>query len=347
MKARLFLITLAVLVGIIAAFWPARPIVSLVESQDKVVHLGNDDDGFILDNVTIPDSASVTVIRNALQTNRATLVFLHGFPDNVYSFSNQLIHFKDDFNVMAVSLRGYEPSSAKDVSGLLGVENLAKDVVAVLDFYRLKEPVHIVGHDWGSVIAQLACKAYPERFSTLTLMAVPHLKRQADAMRQTPAQLTNSWYMMFFQLPVLPEWWFSRNDFAGFEWLFRSWSNGVNPNPARIEAIKTSYRTGGPDVVAAMIGYYRQNIFAMLIKQAKKNRGWLPLTSADGPIHRKTLLLSGDRDWCMLPKIWDLSTNRSDFPAGVSFERLEGVGHFLHQENPQAINALIRQFVTA
>jgi len=331
-------------VAALVALWPARPTVSPVESQDKHVEVGPEQ-GFTIESVPLADSARVNCIHNTFDRLRPTIVFLHGFPDNFYSFSNQLMFFKDDHNVLAVSLRGYDVSSAKNVSGLLSVANLAEDVMVVLDYFQLSAPVHVVGHDWGSIIAQLACKAHPERFESITMIAVPHVKRQGKAMRQHPAQFTNSWYMMFFQLPFLPEWWFSRNEFDGFEWLFRSWGNGIIPNPQRIASIKRTYKAGGYSVVSAIIGYYRQNIFQLLIAQAKKEWGFLPLTSADGDIPKRALLLFGERDWCILPRIGELSTNRSDFKEGLERVQVADGGHFVHQEVPDQVNKLILQIV--
>lgn len=178
MKVKWFLIPFPLIVGVLVALWPARPIVPLVESQDKIVYLRSED-GFIFDSVPIAHGASVTVARNNFQKTRPTIIFLHGFPDNIHSFSNQMTYFKDEFNVLSPSLRGYEPSSA-DSSGRLLVEELVKDVIAVLDFYKLTEPVHLVGHDWGSVIAQLACKV--SNFYSFALLMVLHsgLSRARD-----------------------------------------------------------------------------------------------------------------------------------------------------------------------
>jgi len=338
------LLVLVVVAAALLAVWPTRPEVPPRQSLDKYVEVGSEQ-GFTVESVPLGDSVSVKCIHNNFDSHRATIVFVHGFPDNFYSFSNQLMFFKDEYNVLAVSLRGYDASSAKNVSGLLNVANLAEDVILVLDYLKLFAPVHIVGHDWGSIVAQLACKAHPDRFESITMIAVPHVKRQGKAMRQHPAQFTNSWYMMFFQLPFLPEWWFSRNEFAGFEWLFRSWGNGITPNPERIASIKRTYQAGGDPVVSAIIGYYRQNIFQMLITQAKKEWGTLAPTSADGDIPKRALLLYGERDWCILPRIWELSTNRSDFREGLETVQVTDGGHFVHQEVPDQVNNLILQLV--
>jgi len=94
-----------------------------------------------------------------------------------------------------------------------------------------------------------------------------------------------------------------------------------------------------------MIGYYRQNIFPMLINQAKKDWGYLPPNSADRDIPKRTLQLFGERDWCILPYIWELSTNHSDFKEGLDTVAISQAGHFLHQEFPDQVNKAILQLI--
>jgi pimeloyl-ACP methyl ester carboxylesterase len=333
-----------VALALLLAMWPTRPPVSPLDSQDKYVELGPQQ-GFDLKSVPLFSAAHVKVLHNTLRYDgRATIVFLHGFPDNVYSFSNQMMFFRKEYNVLALSLRGYDSTSAVNISGSLSLANLAADVILVLDYFQLTQPVHIVGHDWGSLIAQWVVKAHPERFETVSLLAVPHLRR-SHALSRHPAQLINSWYTMFFQLPFAPEWWFSRNDFAGFETLFRSWGNGINPNPERIASIKRTFREGNESVVTAIIGYYRQNIFQMLIAGIKRNWGSLPASVFHKDMPRRTLQLYGERDWCMLPQLWDSATNRSDFKEGVDTVKIVNAGHFLHQEAPDEVNKLILHMI--
>ena len=45
------------------------------------------------------------------------------------------------------------------------------DVEALLD--RVGEPVHLVGHDWGSAVAWLVAGSHPG-VRTLTSLSVPH-----------------------------------------------------------------------------------------------------------------------------------------------------------------------------
>ena len=54
-----------------------------------------------------------------------------------------------------------------------------------------------------------------------------------------------------------------------------------------------------------------------------------------------TLALSGERDGCIATDVFELLMVDEDFPAGLTFHRVLGAGHFLHQEQPQVVNALL------
>ena len=79
----------------------------------------------------------------------------------------------------------------------------AGDVLALLDAAGL-ESAHVVGHDWGGMVAWALGAWHPDRVRTLTALSVPHPAAMAKAM-VTSDQLLRSYYMGVFQLPVLPE----------------------------------------------------------------------------------------------------------------------------------------------
>ena len=91
--------------------------------------------------------------------DRPTLIFYHGFPDNKYSFLDQMIHFQDQFNVLSAPLRGYEPSYIPPDNDFK-VSSMAIDVNILMDKTGLldeRAQVHLIGHNWGGeVIKEVA-----------------------------------------------------------------------------------------------------------------------------------------------------------------------------------------------
>ena len=260
---------------------------------------------------------------------------LHGFPDNARSFRHQLPVLADaGFRAVAPTLRGYEPSSQPD-DGDYHIVRMAEDVVGWIDDLG-EERVHLVGHDWGAVIGYAAAALAPARLHTLTTLAIPHPGRLQPAIRKVPSQLRNSWYMMFFQLRGLADHVVERGDWALIEKLWRDWSPGWSPPPEELAAVKRTL--GQPGVKKAALAYYR----AMFSRgdAAKETTRLL-----DSKIQVPTLALTGALDGCMDSCLHDLALHESDFPKGLRVERVEGAGHFLHQEKPETVNPLLLEWL--
>ena len=259
---------------------------------------------------------------------------LHGFPDNANSFRHQLPAFAEaGYRTIALTLRGYEPSSISD-NGDYSMGALAADIVAVIE--QLEESkVHLVGHDWGAAIAYAVGAACPERLHSVTTMAVPHAGRFSRQGTRYLKQLRLSWYMGFFQLRGFSDYWVQRKDFAFIKWLWRAWSPGWTPEEGVLENVIESLRA--PGVVAAALGYYRAGLTVSALTQ--------PIEEAFFKVPVPTLSLSGELDGCIDSGIFEQLMCSEDFPEGLRFQRIAGAGHFLHQEQPEFINRLIIQWL--
>lgn len=264
---------------------------------------------------------------------------LHGFPDSPSTFGHQLRALADaGFRVVAPALRGYEPSSIPE-DGDLSLMALADDVIAWLDELGV-ERAHLVGHDWGAAISYVAAGYHPERFHTLTTLAIPPLARVPAAVRKVPRQVLRSWYMTFFQIPWVSDralkagdWWLMRR-------LWRTWSPGYTQSePDRARLIEGFDQ---PGVVGAALAYYRQNATPPLL---------LGLTSSPAmeraTISVPTLVLHGADDRCMDRRLYSHAVIGEDYPLGVKVVEVPDAGHFLHLERPDVVNAAIAEHIGA
>jgi pimeloyl-ACP methyl ester carboxylesterase len=269
-------------------------------------------------------------------SERPVVLCLHGFPDNARSFRSQLPALAAaGFHAVAPTLRGYEPSSQPDPSrgnADYHIVRMAEDVVGQIDDLGC-DRVHLVGHDWGAVIGYAAVALAPQRFHSLTTLAIPHPGRLAEGIRHYPVQLRNSWYMMFFQLRGLADRAVQHRDWALIRKLWRDWSPGWTPPPEELQAVLETL--GRPGVKRAALGYYR----AMFSRGSEGARETARLLA--GPFAVRTLALTGALDGCMDSRLHDVVMHDADFPAGLAVRRIEGAGHFLHQEKPDAVNALL------
>ena len=131
------------------------------------------------------------------------VVLLHGFPQTSTSWDkvSELLH-GDGYRTIAPDLRGYSPGARPSGRRAYATELLAEDVAALLAV--VGEPVHLVGHDWGSAIGWVVAARHPDRLLSWTAVSVPHPAAFVASMARS-TQLLKSWYMGFFQLPVVPE----------------------------------------------------------------------------------------------------------------------------------------------
>jgi pimeloyl-ACP methyl ester carboxylesterase len=172
------------------------------------------------------ESAGVELAVHELPAAGATVVLVHGFPDNstLWDPLARLLHDRDGLHVVAYDVRGAGASTAPADREGYRTERLVDDLVAVLDSLDPggtepgpeRPPVHLVGHDWGSVQlwdAVTASGSDPRlqgRIASFTSISGPsldHVARFARGrdLRSRLPQAIRSWYVAAFHVPVLPE----------------------------------------------------------------------------------------------------------------------------------------------
>ena len=262
---------------------------------------------------------------------------LHGFPDTPYTWRHLLPALAEaGFRAVAVTLRGYEPCSQpseRPVQEGYRVVRLAQDVADWITALG-DTKAHLVSHDWGATIAYATARKVPDKVASIVAMAVPHPARFAALMRSNKAQLKASSYMMFFQLRGIAETWVRRGDFAFFDRTWAKWSPGWQGSSQDLAVLKGVFRQ--PGVLTSALSYYRA---------AANTKDMESLSLLAGEIPVPTLGLYGALDGCILPEVFAEAMVEDDFPLGLEVERIEGAGHFLHLERPDALNARIVQFL--
>ncbi len=132
------------------------------------------------------------------------IVLLHGYPEDssTWDLVAPRLHAAG-FRTLAPDQRGYSPGARPAGVAAYALPQLVADVVALLDAAGVGR-AHVVGHDWGGGVAWAFSTTHPERTASLTVLSTPHPSAMAWAWRHTTQGL-KSWYMLLFQLPVLPE----------------------------------------------------------------------------------------------------------------------------------------------
>lgn len=183
------------------------------------------------------------------------VLMLHGFPEFWYSWHPQIEALAAaGYRVIAPDQRGYNLSSKPPRVADYHLDQLVADVVALLDHLGV-ERCTLVGHDWGAMVAWMVANDHPERLERLVICSVPHPLRMSQGLR-TVRQALRSWYILFFQLPRLPELVISADRFAAIGRIMAR--DRVNPERWPADALDR-YREAmsQPGAVEAAINWYR------------------------------------------------------------------------------------------
>jgi pimeloyl-ACP methyl ester carboxylesterase len=136
------------------------------------------------------------------------VILLHGFPEDRHCWDPLLPALLEaGFRVVAPDQRGYSPGARPPGRHHYTLDLLAGDVLALADAAGGGAGAgrfDLVGHDWGAAVAWHLAGTRPDRVRSLTALSVPHGRALLDATFRSP-QLIRSWYMLFFQLPWVPE----------------------------------------------------------------------------------------------------------------------------------------------
>ncbi|WBO65216.1 SDR family oxidoreductase [Streptomyces camelliae] len=149
-----------------------------------------------------------------------TVVLVHGYPDSKEVWSEVAVRLAGRFHVVLYDVRGHGRSTApKPLRGGFTLAKLTDDFLAVLDAVSPDRPVHLVGHDWGSVQSWefVTVSRTEGRIASFTSISGPSLDHfghwiNARVKRPTPRRVgqllgqgAKSWYVYLLHTPALPE----------------------------------------------------------------------------------------------------------------------------------------------
>ncbi|MDQ3634505.1 MAG: alpha/beta hydrolase [Acidobacteriota bacterium] len=257
------------------------------------------------------------------------VLLLHGFPEFWYSWRKQLVDLSDEYTVVAPDMRGYNLSDKPENVSDYKIEKLVDDVTGLINHFGHKK-AFVVGHDWGAGVAWATALRHPEYVEKLVALQVP--PPAVWRKNQTFGQLLASWYMFLFQIPKLPEWLLSQNNFQGLE-------DGLKNSTAEKGIFSTEeiaeYKKAWSeqDALKSAINYYRANILKRLFGKVDNTE----------KIKVPTLFIYGEQDHAILP---ETVKNIGDFiDAEYEEIRIPTAGHWVQQEAPKAVTDSIREFL--
>jgi len=255
------------------------------------------------------------------------ILFLHGFPEFWYAWRKQLQYFADKgYLVVAPDQRGYNLSDKPQGIAAYKIDELAKDIVGLIDAYGRKQ-INLVGHDWGASVSWWVALKYPERIKKLVILNVPHPKVMAKHVFTNTEQMKKSWYIFYFQIPGAVEHLASSKN---YEWVIQLITTSANPGaftPSELEEYRKAFSL--PGAFSAMVNWYRAMV------QTKQE----PPASFD--VTMPMILMWGEDDVAMLPELADESMPYCKQGCLIKFP---GTSHWIQHEQADKINPLIEDF---
>jgi pimeloyl-ACP methyl ester carboxylesterase len=248
------------------------------------------------------------------------VLLLHGFPDTGNLWRHQVAALSaNGFRTITPDLRGFGLSDKPTDVSAYNLLNLAGDVVAVLDDAEV-ERVHVVGHDWGAALSWLLASFLPDRVDHLAVLSVGH---PTTFRGESFEQFEKSWYMLLFQFVGVAEQWLSDDDWRNF----RRWSH----HPEADAAIGLLDANGS---LTPALNYYRANLSP---ESYVAPRLELP------PVAAPTMGVWSTGDIALTEG--QMTRSASHVAGEWRYERLEGPGHWMQLEAPDAVNELLLDFL--
>jgi len=262
--------------------------------------------------------------------DKPLMILIHGFPEFWYSWRHQLTAFGDNYRVIAYDQRGYGESDKPGRISDYSIDKLTLDVKDLIEFLGYSKAV-VVGHDFGGAVAWSFAARFPEHAEKLIALNFPHPNAFQNHFENDRGQFLKSWYMFFFQLPYLPEWFLKLNDFNFLSQVFTGKSAGCRRGQITsldMDAYKYTFAMGG---FTGPVNFYRAAMQLAKSSQAKK------------PIKAPILLIWGEND-AYLSK--EMAVNSERFCEDFRLKFIEPACHFVQQDYPEEVNKVMRAFLS-
>lgn len=257
------------------------------------------------------------------------VVLLHGFPEFWYSWRYQFPVLAEHLRVVAPDQRGYNLTE-KPPHGY-DIETLTTDVAALIRALGYQR-AHVVGHDWGGAVAWWLAITRPELVDRLVIMNAPHPATFRQAMQNNWRQRLRSWYMLFFQLPRLPEAAFRLGDYWALEQSFRR--DTTRPE-AFTDEVMARYKQAAsrPGALTAMINWYREALGLST---------WRATGRRDLILRVPTLVIWGERDRYLGR---ELNDDLRRWVPELTLRYIPDASHWVQQDRPEEVNRYLLEFL--
>lgn len=199
---------------------------------------------------------------------------------------------------------------------------LTRDIVELIEIAGYKS-AHVVGHDWGGLVAWQLGLQFPEIVDRLVTINAPHPSVFRQTVRSDLRQLRKSWYVFYFQLPRIPEWLSTRDDFGLWVAALRKDSQPDTFTETDIRRYRTAWAQEGAPT--AMINWYRASM--RYSEKPLRERTTVP-----------TMVIWGENDQALVP---ELAARSIEYCEDGRLEQFSDATYWIHHEYPDRVSDLL------
>jgi pimeloyl-ACP methyl ester carboxylesterase len=256
--------------------------------------------------------------RGAGPADGERVLLLHGFPQTSWCWRHQVEALAGaGYRAVAPDQRGYSPGARPAAVAAYHAELLVEDTVGMIDALDA-ERVHLVGHDFGGLVAWHTAARHPDRLATLTVVSTPHPRAMARSILEGGEQREKSSYMLFFQSPDAEP--FFLDDAAAGLWRVLV---GLDEPDDYIRVLTQ------PGAMTAALNWYRALDSGVIERM--------------GPITTPTLYVWSTNDPALGREAAEETAAHVEGP--YRFEVVEGVSHWIPEHAPDALNRLLLEHI--
>ncbi len=268
------------------------------------------------------------------------IMFVHGFPEFWAAWENQLIEFGNDHQAVALDMRGYNLSSKPEDVEAYHAKYLIEDLRALAEHLGHKKFI-LVAHDWGGAVAWSAAMRHPECVEKLIIINAPHPAVFARELLDSPDQQEASQYMLLFRSPKA-ERILSENNYARLmDMVTQFGSKWDMTEEVRLKYIEAWSQ---PGALTGGLNYYRASPLypPTSPEDIAKIKSILNLPHEMLAVKVPTLVIWGEQDRALLTGNLD---GLEEYIEDLTVKRIPEGSHWVSHEQPERVNALIRDFL--
>lgn len=277
------------------------------------------------------DVAANTARFHLVEAGTGPLVLLlHGFPMFWWTWRKQIEPLAQaGYRVVAMDLRGYGGSDHTPHG--YDPMTLSADVSGLIRSLGEQQAV-IVGHGWGGLLAWSTAAMHPDVVAGIAPISMPHPTGLRRAILRDTVQRKAMSYTYAFQIPFYPERKLTENEGEGIAEILRRWSGSDWPDEETAKTFQAAML--GHASVHCALEYHRWAIRSLPRSDGRRFRRLMKR-----PIAAPVMHIHGALDGSISPRSCAQS---NEFVTGpYRWELMAGVGHFPHEENPEALTELL------